>query len=111
MAAATCTSQVIWIQIQLHDYEINMKKIHLYCDSQSAIHIFHNPVQHSKTKHIALRYHFIKDHVEERKIEVHFLKTIDKLADKFTKSINEKSFFRILNGLGMIGASFFRGSS
>ena len=79
-----------------------MKKIPLYCDSQSAIRICHNPVQHSKTKHIALRYHFIKDHVEEGNIEVHFVKTTDQLADIFTKSLDEKLFLRILDGLGMI---------
>nr|KAJ0213192.1 hypothetical protein LSAT_V11C400185240 [Lactuca sativa] len=49
----------------LRDYSLNMKKIPVYCDSESAIRICHNPVQHSKTKHIALRYHFIKDHVED----------------------------------------------
>ena len=74
VAAAACTSQIIWIQSQLRDYAINMKKIPLYCDSQSAIRICHNPVQHSKTKHIALQYHFMKDHVEEGNSEVHFVK-------------------------------------
>ena len=82
-----------------------MKKIHLYCDSQSAIRIFHNPVQHSKTKHIALRYHFIKDYVEEGNIEVHFVKTTEQLADIFTKALDEKSFVRILAGLGMLDAN------
>ena len=82
-----------------------MKKIPLYCDSQSAIRICHNPVQHSKTKHIALRYHFIKDHVEDRNIEIHFVKTTEQLADIFTKPLDEKSFVRILAGLGMINAN------
>ena len=102
IAAAACTSQIIWIQSQLRDYAINMKKIPLYCDSQSAIRICHNPVQHSKTKHIALRYHFIKDHVEDGNIEIHFVKTTEQLADIFTKPLDEKSFVRILAGLGMI---------
>ena len=74
VAAAACTSQIIWIQSQLRDYAINMKKIPLYCESQSAIHICHNSVQHSKTKHIPLHYHFIKNHVEDGNIEVHFVK-------------------------------------
>jgi len=59
-------------------------KIPLYCDSESAIRICHNPVQHSKTKHIALRYHCIKDHVE-----VHFVRSTDQLADIFTKALPE----------------------
>ena len=89
--AAACTSQIIWIQSQLRDYAINMKKIPLQCDSQSAIRIFHNPVQHLKTKHIALRYHFIKDHVEDGNIEVHFVKTIDQLGDRVTKPLDKKN--------------------
>ena len=105
IAAAACTSQIIWIQSQLRDYAINMKKIPLYCDSHSAIRICHNPVQHSKTKHIALRYHFIKDHVEDENIEIHFVKTTEQLADIFTKPLDEKSFVRILAGLGMINAN------
>ncbi|KAI3700454.1 hypothetical protein L2E82_45084 [Cichorium intybus] len=105
VAAAACTSQIIWIQSQLKDYAINMRKIPLFCDSQSAIRICHNPVQHSKTKHIALRYHFIKSHVEEGNIEVHFVHTIEQLADIFTKALNEEAFTRIVRGLGMIDGS------
>ena len=75
--AAASTSQMIWIQSQLLDYGIRMKKMPLYCDSESVILIIHNPVQHSKTKHIALRYHFIKDHVEDGNIEIHFVKTTE----------------------------------
>ncbi|XP_023769863.1 uncharacterized mitochondrial protein AtMg00810-like [Lactuca sativa] len=45
VVAAACTSQIIWIQSELRDYAINMKKIHLYCDSQSEIRSCHNPVQ------------------------------------------------------------------
>ncbi|XP_023750332.1 uncharacterized mitochondrial protein AtMg00810-like [Lactuca sativa] len=54
---------------------------------------------HLKTKHIALRYHFIKDHVEDENIEVHFVKTTDQLTNIFTKALDEKSFVRILEGL------------
>ncbi|KAL4590865.1 hypothetical protein LXL04_003810 [Taraxacum kok-saghyz] len=104
IAAATCTSQVLWIQSQLRDYGVNMKKIPIYCDSESAIRICHNPVQHSKTKHIALRYHFIKDHIEEGNIEIHFVKTTEQLADIFTKALTEIPFMNILRGLRMMEA-------
>lgn len=83
-----------------------MKKIPLFFDLQSEIRISHNPVQHYKTKHIALRYHFIKDHVEDHNIEVHFVKTTNQLAYIFTKSLDEKSFVQILNGLGMMETCF-----
>ena len=61
------------------------KKIPLYYDLESAIQICHNLVHHLKTKHIALRYHFIKDHVEDGNVEVHFVRSADQLADIFTK--------------------------
>ncbi|CAI9281790.1 unnamed protein product [Lactuca saligna] len=60
---------------------------------------------HLKTKHIALRYHFIKDHVEDGNIEVHFAKTTDQSVDIFTKALDAKSFVRILERLGMINGN------
>ncbi|KAL7605830.1 hypothetical protein Lser_V15G19401 [Lactuca serriola] len=89
---------------QLRDYRINMKRIPLFYDSESAIRICHNLVQHSTTKHIALRYHFIKDHVEDMNVEVHFVHSSDQLVDIFTKALQEVSFNEILQGLGMIEA-------
>ena len=79
-----------------------MKSIPLYCDSESTIRICHNPVQQSKMKHIALWYHFIKDHVEDGNVEIHFVRSADQLADIFTKSLPEPTINRILQGLGMI---------
>nr|GEZ71512.1 hypothetical protein [Tanacetum cinerariifolium] len=61
--SASC-AQVIWMRTQLQDYGFNYNKIPLYCDSQLAIAISCNPVQHSRTKHIHTRYHFIKEQVE-----------------------------------------------
>jgi hypothetical protein len=104
IAATACASQVLWMQSQLKDYVFNMKKIPLFCDSESAIRICHNPVQHSKTKHISLRYHFIKDHIQEENLEIHFVKTTEQLADIFTKPLAEGPFVHILRGLGMMEA-------
>ena len=59
-------------------------------------------MQHSKTKHIALHYHLIKDHVEDGNIEVHFVKTTDQLANILTKPLDEKTFLKTLASLGMI---------
>ncbi|KAJ9541670.1 hypothetical protein OSB04_028176 [Centaurea solstitialis] len=62
VAAACCCSQVLWMKTQLADFGYTMQRIPIYCDSKSAIQITANPVQHSRTKHIDIRYHFIKDH-------------------------------------------------
>ncbi|KAJ9544703.1 hypothetical protein OSB04_024410 [Centaurea solstitialis] len=96
VAAASCCSQVLWMQSQLRDYGLEYKKIPIYCDSKSAIAISANPVQHSKTKHIDIRYHFLKDNVEKENIELYFVNTEYQLADLFTKALDEKRFkFRI----------------
>ncbi|GJW49657.1 retrovirus-related pol polyprotein from transposon TNT 1-94 [Tanacetum coccineum] len=72
--SASC-AQVMWMRTQLKDYGFNYNKIPLYCDSQSAIAILCNPVQHSRTKHIHTRYHFIKEQVENGIIELYFVRT------------------------------------
>ncbi|GJW87946.1 hypothetical protein Tco_0163286 [Tanacetum coccineum] len=69
--SASC-AQVMWMRTQLQDYGFNYNKIPLYCDSQSAIAISCNPVQHSRTKHIHTRYHFIKEQVENALPEERF---------------------------------------
>ncbi|GJX17555.1 hypothetical protein Tco_0218387 [Tanacetum coccineum] len=81
----------MWMRTQLKDYGFNYNKIPLYCDSQSAIAISCNPVQHSRTKHINACYHFIKEQVERGIIELHFVRTEYQLADMFIKALLEKS--------------------
>ncbi|GJS79641.1 retrovirus-related pol polyprotein from transposon TNT 1-94 [Tanacetum coccineum] len=89
--SASC-AQVMWMRTQLKDYSFNYNKIPLYCDSQSAIAISCNPVQHSRTKYINVRYHFIKEHVERGIIKLHFVRTEYELADMFTKALPEERF-------------------
>ncbi|GJS52458.1 retrovirus-related pol polyprotein from transposon TNT 1-94 [Tanacetum coccineum] len=88
--SASCV-QVMWMRTQLKDYGFNYNKILLYCGSQSAIAISCNPVQHSRTKHIHTRYHFIKEPVENGIIELYFVRTEYQLADMFTKALPEDS--------------------
>nr|GEX39083.1 uncharacterized mitochondrial protein AtMg00810-like [Tanacetum cinerariifolium] len=89
------------MQTQLTDYGFHFNKIPIYCDSKSAIAISCNPVQHSRTKHIAVRYHFIKEHVEKGTIELYFVKTDYQLADIFTKALPTDLFNYLVRRLGM----------
>ncbi|GJS14470.1 retrovirus-related pol polyprotein from transposon TNT 1-94 [Tanacetum coccineum] len=98
--SASC-AQVMWMRTQLKDYGFNYNKIPLYCDSQSAIAISCNPVQHSRTKHIHTRYHFIKEHVERGIIELYFFRTEYQLADMFTKALPEDRFQYLVRRIGM----------
>nr|GEX69752.1 uncharacterized mitochondrial protein AtMg00810-like [Tanacetum cinerariifolium] len=65
VSLSACCAQVLWMRTQLTDYGFHSNKIPIYCDLKSTIAISCNPVQHSRTKHIAVRYHFIKEHVEK----------------------------------------------
>ncbi|GKE03439.1 hypothetical protein Tco_1395457 [Tanacetum coccineum] len=87
LSLSACCAQVVWMRTQLTDFGFHFNKIPIYYDSKSAIAISCNPVQHSRTKHIAVRYHFIKEHVEKGTIELYFVKTDYQLADLFTKSL------------------------
>ncbi|GJW15784.1 hypothetical protein Tco_0019917 [Tanacetum coccineum] len=91
----------ILMRTQLKDYGFNYNKIPLYCDSQSAIAISCNPVQHSRTKHIHTRYHFIKEQVENGIIELYFVRTEYQLADMFTKALPEDRFQYLVRRIGM----------
>ena len=63
IAAGQGCAQMIWLKHQLLDYGVRLSKVPLYCDNTSAINLTKNPIQHSKTKHIEIRHHFIRDHV------------------------------------------------
>ncbi|GKE44489.1 hypothetical protein Tco_1471773 [Tanacetum coccineum] len=75
--------------------------IPMYCDSKSAIAISCNPVQHSKTKHIDIRYHFIKEHVENGTVELYFVGTKYQLADLFNKALPKERFEYLVHRIGM----------
>ncbi|GKD92056.1 hypothetical protein Tco_1371893, partial [Tanacetum coccineum] len=86
----------------LTDYGFHFDKIPMYYDSQAAIAILCNPVQHSRTKHIVVRYHFIKEHVEKGIVELFFVGTEYQLAgDLFTKALSEERFKYLVRRLGM----------
>ncbi|GJV55655.1 hypothetical protein Tco_1456660 [Tanacetum coccineum] len=101
VALSASYAQVMWMRTQLQDYGFNYNKIPLYCDSQSAIAISCNPVQHSHTKHIHTRYHFIKEQVENGIIELYFVRTEYQLADMFTKALLEERFQYLVRRIGM----------
>nr|GEU91839.1 Gag-Pol polyprotein [Tanacetum cinerariifolium] len=93
--------EVLWMRTQLTDYGFHFDKIPMYCDSKAAITISCNPVQHSRTKHIDVRYHFIKEKVEKGIVELFFVRTKYQLADLFTKALPEERFKYLIRRLGM----------
>nr|GEX12244.1 copia protein [Tanacetum cinerariifolium] len=101
VSLSACCAQVLWMRTQLTNYGFHFNKIPIYCDSKLAIAISCNPVQHSRTKHIVVRYHFIKDHVEKGTTELYFVKTDYQLADIFTKALPADRFNYLVRRLGV----------
>ncbi|GJZ82404.1 retrovirus-related pol polyprotein from transposon TNT 1-94, partial [Tanacetum coccineum] len=102
VTAAGCYASILWMKSQLSDYDIHYKMVPIFCDNTSAITISKNPALHSRTKHIDIRYHFIRDHILKGDIELHFIPTEYQLADIFTKPLDEPTFTRLKAELGML---------
>nr|GEU66011.1 retrovirus-related Pol polyprotein from transposon TNT 1-94 [Tanacetum cinerariifolium] len=96
-----CYAQVLRLRAQLTDYGFHFDKLPMYCDSKATIAISYNLVQHSHTKHIDIRYHFIKEQVEKGIVELFFVGTEYQLADLFTKTLPEDMFKYLVRRLGM----------
>ena len=101
VAAASCCSQLLWISYTLSDFGEECSRIPLLCDSTSAISVAKNPVLHSRTKHIEVRYHFLRDNVEKGKIVLSHVPTQDQIADIFNKPLDQATFTRLRGELGV----------
>ena len=85
IAACACCAQILYLKQTLLDYGVVLEKVPLLCDNESAVKLANNPVQHSRTKHIDIRHHFIRDHVAKNDISLEGVRTEDQLVDIFTK--------------------------
>jgi hypothetical protein len=94
IAAGHCCAQLLWMRQTLRDYGYKLSKIPLLCDNESAICMVDNPVAHSRTKHIDIRYLFLRDHQQKGDIKIAYVSTHNKLADIFNKPLDEKTFLQ-----------------
>ncbi|GJY60634.1 retrovirus-related pol polyprotein from transposon TNT 1-94 [Tanacetum coccineum] len=101
IAMSGCCAQILWMRSQLTDYGLGFNKIPMYCDNKSAIALSCNNVQHSRSKHIDIKFHFIKEHVENGVIELYFVNTEYQQADIFTKALARERIEFLINKLGM----------
>jgi hypothetical protein len=105
ISAGSCCVQLLWMKQTLLDYGVKLNGIPLVCANESAIKIADDPVQHSRTKHIDIRHHFLRDHVSKWDIKIDGVSTNDKLADVFTKPLDESQFCKLRNELNVIDFS------
>nr|GFA65021.1 hypothetical protein [Tanacetum cinerariifolium] len=101
IALSGCYAQVIWMRSQLTDYGRGFNKIPMCCDNKSAIALCCNSIQHSRSNHIDIRFHFIKEQVKNGVVEIYFVNMEYQLADIFTKSICRERIEFLINKLGM----------
>ncbi|GKA73923.1 putative ribonuclease H-like domain-containing protein [Tanacetum coccineum] len=102
VAAASCCGQVLWMQNQLFDYGFNFMNTDIHIDNESTICIVKNHVFHSKTKHIQIRHHFIRDCYDQRLINVVKVHTDDNVADLLTKGFDLARFNSLVVNIGMM---------
>ncbi|GJX57399.1 hypothetical protein Tco_0287296, partial [Tanacetum coccineum] len=102
VAASSCCGQVLWIQNQLLDYGYNFMHTKIYIDNESTICIVKNPIFYSKTKHIEIRHHFIRDSNEKKLIQMIKIHTDKNVADLLTKAFDVSRFQYLIASIGML---------
>ena len=101
IAAGSCCTQLLWLKQMLIDYGFDLGVLTIFCDNTSAINISKNPVQHSRTKHIDIRHHFIRELVENKSLQLEYVDTEKQLADIFTKALDASRFDSLRKSLGV----------
>ncbi|GJU05794.1 hypothetical protein Tco_1122224 [Tanacetum coccineum] len=101
IAMSGCYAQILWMRSQFTDYGFAFHKIPLYCDNRKAIALCCNNFQHSRSKHIDIRHHFIREQVENDVVELYFVTMDYHLANIFTKALPREQFEFLLPRLGM----------
>ena len=103
IVAAACCTQVLWMKQNLTDIQVEYDEpIPIYCDNTSAISISKDPVMHSKTKHIPIKYHFLQEQVAEKNIRVEYVGTKEQVIDIFTKPLPWEAFEYLCQRLRVI---------
>jgi hypothetical protein len=98
---------LLWMRQTLREYGYKLSKVPLLCDNESATRMSDNPIEHNRTKHIDIRYHFLRDHQQRGYIEIAYVNTKNQLTDIFTKPLDEKTFSKLMNELNILDSHNF----
>ncbi|GKB33867.1 retrovirus-related pol polyprotein from transposon TNT 1-94 [Tanacetum coccineum] len=102
VSAGKACQQALWMKQALIDYDIRLDDVPIMCDNKGAIDLSKNPVQHSRTKHIEIHHHFLRDNVQKGHISIEKVPSVDNIADILTKPLKRESFNYLRLGLGMM---------
>ncbi|GKF02958.1 hypothetical protein Tco_0029881 [Tanacetum coccineum] len=101
VAADQASKEAVWLKMLLEELEHKQEKITLFCDNQSALYLARNPAFHSKTKHIRVQYHFVREKMEEGTMDLQKIHTDVNVADYLTKAINCDKFIWYRSSCGL----------
>nr|GEU44141.1 copia protein [Tanacetum cinerariifolium] len=102
VSARKACQQALWMKQALIDYNIQLDDVQIMCDNKGAINLSKNPMQHSHTKHIEIRHHFLRNNVQKGHISIEKVSSVDNIADILTKPLKRESFNYLCLGLGMM---------
>ncbi|GJY12238.1 retrovirus-related pol polyprotein from transposon TNT 1-94 [Tanacetum coccineum] len=102
VSAEKACQHALWMKQALIDYEVRLDDVPIMCDNKGVIDLSKNPVQHSRTKHIKIRHHFLRDNVQKGHISIKKVSSVDNIADILTKPLKRESFNYLHLGLGMM---------
>ncbi|GJT79377.1 retrovirus-related pol polyprotein from transposon TNT 1-94 [Tanacetum coccineum] len=102
ISAGKACQQALWMKQALIDYDVRLDDVLFMCDNKGAIDLSKNSVQHSRTKHIKIRHHFLRDNVQKGHISIEKVPSVENIADILTKPLKRESFNYLRLGLGMM---------
>nr|GFA54803.1 copia protein [Tanacetum cinerariifolium] len=102
ISAEKVCQQALWMKQALIDYDIRLDDVPIMCNNKGAIDLSKNPMQHSQSKHIKIRHHFLCDNFEKGHISIEKVPSVDNIADILTKPLKHESFNYLRLGLGMM---------
>ncbi|GJS34883.1 retrovirus-related pol polyprotein from transposon TNT 1-94 [Tanacetum coccineum] len=102
VAVSQARKEAVWLKMLLEELGYKQEKITLFCDNQIALYLARNPAFHSKTKHIRVQYHFVREKVEEGTMDMRKIHTDDNVADYLTKAINCDKFIWCRSSCGLV---------
>ncbi|GJS25235.1 retrovirus-related pol polyprotein from transposon TNT 1-94 [Tanacetum coccineum] len=100
--AGKACQQALWMKQALIDYDVRLDGVYIMCTNKGAIDLSKNPMKHSRTKHIKIRHHFLRDNVQKGHILIEKVPSVENIADILTKPLKRESFNYLCLGLGIM---------